>query len=42
MNQVICTKCRKFIDCTIKEVDDVFSIKGKDVHYKKRSGGGKR
>lgn len=36
MNQAICTNCRKFVDYTVKEVDDVWQIKGEDIHYKKK------
>lgn len=36
MNQAICTNCRKFVDYNIREIDDVWQIKGEDVTYKKK------
>ena len=36
MNQAICTKCRKFVDYNIREIDAICKIKDEYITYKKK------
>ena len=36
MNQAICTKCRKFVDYNIREIDAIYKIKDEYITYKKK------